>query len=226
MGKVVWLKSISISIFMLLIYLGCWQLWRMEEKNVILAKIDNASNSSLEGGIVEYSKYALDGQFLYENNIFLYASNMHHPEKNGYFVLTPFCTKELGCIIVNRGWIPKSQRLSVDTGQAQKTRHIEAMAIKARKASIFLPDNDLEKNIWFYVDLRAMSRFTGVDLENDFYMVLLQGVDLPQDLMPVNPQDFFAIRNDHFSYAITWFSLAIAMLAFMVAKFKEKSNTG
>jgi cytochrome oxidase assembly protein ShyY1 len=54
----------------------------------------------------------------------------------------------------------------------------------------------------------------------------LQGVDLPQDLMPVNPQDFFAIRNDHFSYAITWFSLAIAMLAFMVAKFKEKSNTG
>jgi surfeit locus 1 family protein len=226
MGKVVWLKSISISIFMLLIYLGFWQLWRMEEKNVILAKIDNASHGSLEDGIVEYSKYALDGQFLYENNIFLYGSNMHHPEKNGYFVLTPFCTKALGCIMVNRGWIPKSQRLSMATGQTQKTRRIKVMAIKARKASIFLPDNDLAKNIWFYVDLREMSRFTGVDLESHFYMVLLQGADLPEDLLPANPEGFFAIRNDHFSYAVTWFSLAIAMLAFMVAKFKEESNTG
>lgn len=220
--KLVSIPSVVVSFaFLILISLGCWQISRLSEKNSLinLIRSDLNAEATLLPDYIDtksfeaYKKYKLTGKFLVDKNIFLYSSNPQHAERHGYFIITPF---ELGngrIIMINRGWIPQSLRptfISEKIVDNQATS-IEAMVMFTKKPNIFIPKNDLKRNIWTYIDLKAIEDYIKIPADQGFYMILINGENLHEQLIIRRAEDFLQIKNDHLWYAITWFSLAAAL---------------
>lgn len=202
---------ISIS-FIILTSFGFWQLYRLKLKQELISHI----NQKIEKEAVElpknflphqdsaYTKYKLHGKFVENKDMFLYGSNFALPSKAGYFILTPFLTDDGEYILVNRGWAEtKNAPLQNDL------KEIVVMLMLPKKASFATPNNDLVKNVWLSIDLSEAAHYTGLDLKQNFYLTMIEGND---DLLLPPPKEFTKLRNNHLEYAITWFSLSLAML--------------
>jgi surfeit locus 1 family protein len=90
-----------------------------------------------------------------------------------------------------------------------------------RKPSFFLPDNRPDLNLWFWVDLPAMARQDEIADPVPFY--------IDADTTP-NPGGWpkggitrLDLPNDHLQYAITWFSLAVALIVIYVLYHRHNS---
>lgn len=227
MSLIMQLKPISLLIttflFLILLSLGFWQIGRLNEKNALIRQIHSELSKptpplpqNFTATVNDaYSKYKMHGRFLPGKDMLLYSSNPHHPERHGYFIMTPFVLDEGRVILINRGWAPQSLARnlpsSLDQGLERASSSIDAMVMLPKLPSIFIPKNDAQRNVWIYVDLKAMEDFAAVPIEQGFYMVLINGDDLPKELTIKRPEDFLQIRNDHLWYAVTWFSLAFAV---------------
>ena len=86
----------------------------------------------------------------------------------------------------------------------------------AKKPSWFIPDNRPDLNYWFWIDLPAMAAADHLDLANfaPFY--------IDADASP-NPGGWpqggvtpLSLPDNHLQYAITWFSLAAALVVIYV----------
>ncbi|MDG1067098.1 MAG: SURF1 family protein [Sulfitobacter sp.] len=77
----------------------------------------------------------------------------------------------------------------------------------------FTPEPDHTGNIWFARDVAAMAQALGTE------PILVVAKQTSFDDSPVTPLpvDTAAITNDHLSYAITWFSLAAIWVAMTLA---------
>lgn len=74
--------------------------------------------------------------------------------------------------------------------------------------SIFVPENDLRSQQWFYVDIPAISRASGF-AENAIYIE-----DIHENINPSNPYPIpkdvntlirsSVMPQDHLNYALTW----------------------
>lgn len=216
----------------ILVCLGFWQLYRLGVKNEIIhqMQLDLAQAATPfhrdmpEYAYKHHSKYSINGQFLYGKDMFLYGTHPTQSGKHGYFILTPFTTEDGIDVVVNRGWISptmieqfvKHQHAKYNTPDP---RHIVAILVKPSECpecTQHTHNNDRNRNIWFYVDLPAMSKFTERDLRQDFYMTLLEGEPFSRELFIATADHFLAIPNDHLWYAITWFSLAIALVVIYI----------
>lgn len=229
-----WPTLITAIMFCILLGLGIWQLHRLNIKNALLtdiySKIESPPTAFL-GDVsnlqeMRYRQYTLLGNFLYEKSMYLYGGNPSNNSEQGYFVITPFVVAGNNMhILINRGWISlsKAKTFLQRTTQDRVTK-ITTVFMVPNQVSIFSPDNDLKRNIWFYMDMENMSKFTGCIIEKGFYMTLVQKDKESQGLVQPSIQSFFMyIKNDHLIYAITWFSLGFGLLCVYFAYHRYKS---
>ena len=66
------------------------------------------------------------------------------------------------------------------------------------------PENDVAGNTWFARDVAPMAEVLGTEP----LLVIARAVSPPEQGVAPLPVDTAGIPNDHFEYAITWFSLA------------------
>ena len=74
-----------------------------------------------------------------------------------------------------------------------------------------MPENDKNNKIWFTIDLDMAHEMLGVT-ENKYYLMQIQSTTLPEGGKPLSTEHLSKVRNDHFEYAITWYSLAACLL--------------
>lgn len=206
----------TIPSIVILISLGFWQLNRLAEKKLFIETLATTLNaepvrlSNLENPNI-YSKIKIDGHFLENFSIYLYGLRSMSLEKNGYYLLTPFKTYDDRIIMVARGWFAHKEKGNINLKSDHTiTQSITGVVLPPEKQSIFVPKNDFKNNIWFTLDLREMSENLGLKLR-DFYLIQLEPKNLPTLITALDTKSLLAIRNDHLGYAITWFSLAIAL---------------
>jgi surfeit locus 1 family protein len=213
------LPTIIISTtFITLMSFGFWQLQRLTLKQTLIEHI----NQQIEQEAVvlpqefkpsaasAYTKYKISGKFIKDKNIFLYGNNFALPSKAGYFILTPFLSEAGEYFLVNRGWSE-----SKNIAPADNDDEITVLLMLPQKAHFSTPKNDLMKNIWLSVDLPEAAAFTGLNINQSFYLTVIEG---NSDLLLPSAKDFTKIRNNHLEYAITWFSLALALLIVVYSK--------
>ena len=85
------------------------------------------------------------------------------------------------------------------------------------------PVNDMDRNIWFARDIADMA----ARLNTEPVLVIARS-DTGDGIEPL-PVGTEGIPNDHFSYAITWFSLAaiwLGMTAYLLWRIKRHSSEG
>lgn len=95
----------------LFVSLGRWQWHRGEAKQTVWAEFQQNSPPESLGtrkpdSLPRFARIEVEGQFRPDHQFLL--DNRSYQGKPGYEVLTPFHIKDVGLILVNRGWVPFS----------------------------------------------------------------------------------------------------------------------
>ena len=144
--------------------LGTWQLYRLQWKLDLISEI----TFGLQSKPIEYSdsikknyqRVNVKGKFDFDKQIYLYSLN--DSGKPGYDVVTPFRTNKNQNVLINRGWIKKEFKDNPSINiEAGAEREIIGLLREIYKPNIFKPDNDLENNIWFSLNLEDLKVATG-----------------------------------------------------------------
>ena len=193
-------------IILVLLSLGCWQLYRLNWKLNLIQEIEN----SLKNDPIELSKtneknflrIQTTGEIDFDKQIYLY--NLNDNGKPGFEVVNPILINDKNYLI-NRGWIPFNQKDQPEINLVDEIKIIGTLKLQS-KASTFKPENDIEKNYWFTLDRDDVFKYTGKNFSN--FIIYLNG-----DYNIPKPKVITAnISNNHKKYAITWFSMAISIL--------------
>jgi len=165
---------------------------------------------------MEFRHVTDEGVFLHDKEIFLGATS--EGGRQGYQVLTPLREPGGRAVFVNRGFIPADLKdpAKRSAGQIAGTVRVQGLLRRppSGRPTWFLPDNRADLNYWFWVDLPAMGAAAQLDRVAPFY--------IDADATP-NPGGWpkggvtrLELPNDHLQYAITWFSLAVALAVIYV----------
>lgn len=214
----------------LLFGLGSWQVQRMQWKEGELAHIKDAQTKDALGTLptdptlpgIEYRAVALTGEFL--NDKMFHMVGRPQGEGPGFYVVTPFLLDDDGrVILVNRGFAPEGRENPLEGPQ-----NVRGILRPNRPHRMFMPDNFVDKNVWFYEDLPAMSKIIGRPL---LPLLVEQTGTAEKGVYPTPSNGIITLRNDHLNYAITWFLLGFIGL-FMFAAYhrileekKPENNT-
>lgn len=202
--------------------LGAWQVERLAWKNNLVKQIEQVQDlpplkelpQDLAG--LDYRKVTLTGSFKYEKVLHLIGRQKGNFP--GYFMLTPFEVANDGRIIlVNRGFSPVDKE-----SKPEGLQTIEGVIRPAREKRFFAPENVPEKNVWFYENIPTMKIATYLELTP---LIVEQVGAEKKGEFPIPGDGKVNLRNDHFGYAITWFSTALIgliMFGFYHRKTPEK----
>ncbi|MBT4230822.1 MAG: SURF1 family protein [Rhodobacteraceae bacterium] len=185
-------------------WLGNWQLDRLAWKQTVLEQIDQriaapAVPVPLTPVPSEdtYLPVFAEGRFGQEYIRVLVSQKRIGA---GYRVISAFKT-EGRRILVDRGFIDLSKSSDMQADQAVV---VQGNLHWPDEVDGFTPAPDLEKNIWFARDVRALSEA----LQTQPILIVASQISPPdQNIKPLEI-DSSAIPNDPLQYAVTWFSLA------------------
>ncbi len=100
-----------------LIGLGSWQVWRLQSKNALIARVDARVHASavqapgrpdwphVTAQQYEYRHVSIRGAFLNERTTRVQASTVLG---SGFWLITPLLTVNGDVVLVNRGYVPAS----------------------------------------------------------------------------------------------------------------------
>jgi surfeit locus 1 family protein len=210
----------TIPVVAVLVTLGVWQLQRLEWKSRLIAERATAVAAApvspprtlAEARALEFHRVTVEGVFLHDKEILRNA--IAAKGEAGFDVLTPLREEGGRIVFVNRGFVPTElkDRATRPTGQLAGTVRVSGLlrVPPQEKPGWFIPDNRPDRNAWFWIDLPAMAAADGLANVAPFY------IDADAEPNPggwpkggVTP---LALPNDHLQYAITWFSLAAALV--------------
>ena len=199
-------------------FLGTWQLYRLQWKEDLINKIDQGLKSTpirySEKITNDYQRVILNGKYNFENQIYLYSLNSNG--RPGFDVITPFQTIEGYNILINRGWINKEMKNNPTIDSVDKKK-IQGLMRKIVKKNIFKPENDVQKNIWFTINLNQIKEITGKNFSN--YVIFLEDNMINS---PTPKKITIDVPNNHLKYAITWYSISISILFYFLYFRKQK----
>jgi len=219
-----WPTLFTAQVVLLCLGLGFWQVERLFWKRDLIAQRQAAVSAAVvpaprdleEARGMEFRHVTDEGVFLHDKEIFLGATS--EGGRQGYQVLTPLREPGGRAVFVNRGFIPADLKdpAKRSAGQIASTVRVQGFLRRppSGRPSWVLPDNRADLNYWFWVDLPAMSAAAQLDRVAPFY--------IDADATP-NPGGWpkggvtrLELPNDHLQYAITWFSLAVALAVIYV----------
>ena len=119
-------------------------------------------------------------------------------------------------VLVNRGWIQKEFKNSFDINAPSK--NITGMLRQVKRKNLFTPDNDINENIWFSINLEDVQKTT--DKKFNRFIVYLEDQNIN---MPKPKKITVDVPNNHLKYAITWYSISISIL-FYYLYFRKKNE--
>lgn len=215
--------AFSVLAFGLLVWLGIWQVQRLQWKEDLIGRLNAQAASepvplaevearAAAGENVEFMRATATGRFVHENELFVFTTV---DGEMGWKLVTPL---DLGdtAVLVDRGFIPydlKDPAARPESRPPHNTVTVTVTGVVRPHDSTpapFVPDNNVDANIWHWWALPAMAEAAGIERASPF---ILQAEARPG--APAWPRAFTPnpanIPNRHLGYAITWFGLA-AML--------------
>lgn len=212
-----------------LLALGTWQVQRLHWKEDLIQKLETRATApavdppSASGDLAafEYRQVRVRGTFRHDRELYLVGRSLRG--QAGLHVLTPFERADGPPILVDRGWVPFDRRDPAGRAQGQipGTIMLEGLLRLEKGKGAFQPDNDAQNNSWYFVELDRMAKTAQMPLAKGYYLVA-GPMKVPGSL-PVAGQWRLKVRNDHLQYAITWFSLAFALLVIYILYHRQRN---
>lgn len=190
-----------------LVSLGIWQMHRLAWKEAIIAGAEAmiaadpiALPDTLDPVADRYRAVSVTGAFTGEEADVLTSTREDGP---GFLVVAAYQTTEGRRILIDRGYVPETEKTT--------PRPPRAVAVTGNlnwpdDVTSSTPPYDVDRAIWYGRDVAGIAALLGTD------PVLIIARSETGDAVAARPVTTAGFRNDHWEYAITWFSLAAVWL--------------
>jgi surfeit locus 1 family protein len=224
-ARLVW-ASIAVLVGLVgLVGLGLWQLERLAWKEALLARLTarvGAAPVSLAAverqwradGDVEYLHALARGRFHHDRERYLYAPQ---PAGLGWHVYTPLEISPGRILWVNRGWVDDAHKEPQRRvlGQVAGETEVRGLIRRPLAPGMFTPANDATGNLWYWPDLDQMttSAFGAPAPDSLPFRLEVDQQPSPPGGLPRGGVTRLDLPNRHLQYALTWFALALTLIA-------------
>lgn len=195
----------------LTIGLGVWQVQRLAWKTALLAEIDRGEAAPaipLPADPRPFTKVRVTG-ILRQDLAALYGIEVRTTAAGpalGAFLLNPLERPGADPIIVDRGWVPTDAPRDAMPVEATVEGYVRAPEPPVR----FGATDDPAARRFYALDPAAIGAALGLRRVAPYTLVVLGTV--PPGTVPEPAQALPRPANNHFTYALTWFGLAAALL--------------
>ncbi len=209
------------------IVLGNWQLRRLDWK---LNLMDAVETRAFQAPVTlppepitaeehAYLRVALSGSYRHQHSQRVKALT---ELGGGSWLLTPL-ESERGYVWINRGFVPSGTDVS-DWTQPQGVQQITGLLRMSEPGGTLLEDNQPELDRWVSRDIEALQAASGLYGPDQFFIDAdHQGESGSWTRGGMTRLRF---RNNHLSYALTWYAMALGLAAalIMVARLQRRSG--
>lgn len=215
--------------FGFLVGLGAWQIERGGAKQRLITRVEQrvreeprplpprSSWPTLSPKEYEYLRVRTSGRYLNDREFHLHGlRNGERPTEatlQGYYILTPLQLADGAIVIVNRGFVPTelADPARRPQGQLQGEQTVVGLLRAPEARGWFVPEDDPAKNSWFTRNPAAMAANAGLSDVAPF-VIEADATPVPGG-WPRGGNTRISFPDNHLQYAITWFSLALGILA-------------
>jgi surfeit locus 1 family protein len=235
-------RSVAILILLasalgVLVALGTWQVYRLQWKEGLLAEIAQRTKAApvdlaeidaqfRADGDVEYWPVAVSGEFLHSGERHFFST---WKGQSGFNIYTPLILQDGRAVFVNRGFVPFDRKDPASRQQGQVEGPVEVTGLARdplyEKPSFIVPDNEPDKNVFYWKDMAAMSATAGLPAGTEVLPFFIDAGDAPvPGGLPVGGVTLIDLPNNHLQYAVTWYGLALALVGVAIFRFRRRRD--
>jgi surfeit locus 1 family protein len=230
------LAACAALVFLALLGLGSWQVWRMQWKHALIAQIDArvhapavpAPNRAHWAGVTAqadaYRHVSVKGVFLHERTVWVQASTVLG---SGFWLITPLLGENGDIVLINRGYVPSRGAKQANPARPREESREENRTLGSpvnitgllrisEKDGAFLRHNDAAGERWYSRDVEAIAAARHLGTVAPYFIDADAAQDhdaahaaAPDD--PVGGLTVIALQDNHLVYALTWFAMALMM---------------
>ena len=214
------LKSITIFflfVSLLTLTLGCWQLYRLNWKNDLIDNINSSITNPnyFSQEIIDYNELTavkLNNKYQATNQP-IFIESKTYQNKVGYHAIVPLFFNDEIFSVLNLGWFSDKNDKNIEkiiNQFNQKRDVIVYLRFLTSKKNLFVPENDLDSNIWFSINHDDLEKYFQDTIISSYYFVILDS-EIKFDTNPI-----VFLRNNHLNYSITWFLLSLSSIVMLL----------
>jgi surfeit locus 1 family protein len=229
--RLLWPGLMTTAMMIVLLGLGSWQVKRLFWKQALLAQIARAEAAppvplawiqaqSGTAPLSPFTKVSVTGTYLADETA-LYGAEVRDIPSGpamGARLIEPLRQKDGGGIVlVDRGWVPQSRPVPLD--QPSGTVTVSGYIRPGDTAGWFSAKDDPAARRFFTLDPKAIGDAIGQPNIRPFLLVTLAASTRASSIVDHWPDPARHLPrppNNHLSYAITWYGLAVALLAIFI----------
>ncbi len=224
-----------LTMMAMVIGLGTWQLQRRVWKTNLLATIAERMNGEavpLPATIDNlpdwtFRHVTVDGHFDRSYALWLYGRT--YDGKAGVHLLVPLIRDHGDAILVDRGFVPFDHASELAPyAEPPAAGAVDGIVRAPEPGGIFMPASQPDKNIWYSVDIAAMSKAVGMTLAPVYIAarpISVQNGGTPGWPVATGGTEGTGIRNEHLNYAIFWYSMALVLAVIYVMSSRSRPKT-
>ena len=227
-GAKVALALLGLVLFSGFVALGNWQVHRRAWKLDLIARVNERVHAPpgpaparsewprITAANSEYRHVEVSGIFLNASETLVQALT---DLGSGYWVLTPLRQADGTLVLVNRGFVPPERRERAAHGASgtETPASVTGLLRISEPKGQFLRHNDPVHDRWYSRDVAAIAAARGLKGPVAPYFIDADGPAAgggsAAGTAPVGGLTVIAFRNTHLSYALTWYGLALLVVA-------------
>jgi surfeit locus 1 family protein len=235
--KTALMLGFGLVLFAILLALGTWQVQRLHWKEALLQTIDRRTHSAPQSlaavekefastGDVDYTPVTVTGTFMHQGERHFFAT---WEGASGFDVFTPLRLEDGRFVLINRGFVPYDLKDAAKRPQGQVAGKVTVTGLArnplSAKPSMMLPDNELQKNIFYWKDRDAMAASAGLQAGAGLVPFFIDANAAPNPGgLPVGGVTVIDLPNSHLQYAITWYGLAAALAGVLIFRLRRPAK--
>ena len=211
---------------LVLVGLGTWQVYRLHWKQGILARIAAAEAAPpvpLTSNPAPYTKVSATGRFRFDLAA-QFGVDVRDTEAGptmGFYQIVPLERDGARTVLVDRGWIPQNRGTVLDdpSGVVSVIGYVRP----GETQHWFSPADDEPARQFYTLDPTAIGAAVGIRSPTPFTLVALGPATAAS--YPTPAQHLPQPPNNHLSYVITWYGLAVALVVIFGAWVRKASRS-
>ena len=226
-----WTTVFAAPVLAVLLGLGGWQLQRLVRKEALIQTLEDRTSAPVmplpagevltrsDVAALEFRRVRVTGDL--RHGAAMKLLNRTLDGRAGVHVITPLVRPDGDVVLIDRGWAPAELPSEGSVPDAERV-DIEGFVRTFREPGRFVPDNEPQRDFWYFMDAAEMAAAAGVGDVVRVYVTVapVEAADgYPRAVAPA-----VKLRNDHRLYAITWFGLAAGLLAVFAVFHTRRSD--
>ena len=212
-----WPGAMALAMLLVLLGLGTWQVERLHWKRDMLARIAHAEAAPampLPAAPDPFTKVQVTGH-LRDDATASFGAEVRDTAfgtQLGTHLIVPLERENADAILVDRGWVPdrRPQPIAQAPGEVTLEGYIRPSDTPGWFSA---PDNPAARR-FYTLDASAIGAALGLRRVAPYFLIAIGTA--PPELYPDPARHLPRPPNNHLSYAITWYGLAVALVVIFV----------